>query len=40
MLFDRVPADRFRIEQGAIVLPQMPGIGVEIDPRTLKDPLA
>jgi L-alanine-DL-glutamate epimerase-like enolase superfamily enzyme len=40
MLFDRVPADRFRIEQGAIVLPQMPGIGVEIDPRALKDPLA
>jgi L-alanine-DL-glutamate epimerase-like enolase superfamily enzyme len=40
MLFDRVPADRFRLEQGAIVLPQAPGIGIEIDPSTLKDPLA
>jgi L-alanine-DL-glutamate epimerase-like enolase superfamily enzyme len=40
MLFDRVPADRFRIEQGAIVLPEAPGIGFELDPHTLKDPLA
>jgi L-alanine-DL-glutamate epimerase-like enolase superfamily enzyme len=40
MLFDRIPADRFRTEQGAIVLPETPGIGIEIDPHTLKDPLA
>lgn len=37
MLFDRVPADRFRMEAGAIVLPQTPGIGIDIDPCTLKD---
>ena len=40
MLFDRVPADRFRIEGGAIIVPDAPGIGVEIDPSSLADPLA
>jgi L-alanine-DL-glutamate epimerase-like enolase superfamily enzyme len=40
MLFDRVPEDRFRLDDGCIVLPQAPGIGIEIDPTTLTDPLA
>jgi L-alanine-DL-glutamate epimerase-like enolase superfamily enzyme len=40
MLFDRVPPDRFPLENGAIKLPNAPGIGVELDPGSLKDPLA
>ena len=34
MLFDRLAPDLFRIEEGAVVLPQTPGIGVDIDPDT------
>jgi len=39
MLFDRVPVDRFRIEDGANLLSDAPGIGVEIDPSSLSDAL-
>lgn len=39
MLFDRLPADHFRIEDGAVVIPQAPGLGIEIDPSTLKSVL-
>jgi L-alanine-DL-glutamate epimerase-like enolase superfamily enzyme len=38
MLFDRVPADRFVLQDGCIVLPPTHGIGIEVDPFTLKDP--
>ncbi|MEO8975214.1 MAG: mandelate racemase/muconate lactonizing enzyme family protein [Casimicrobiaceae bacterium] len=39
MLFDRLPADRFRIENGFAVLPETPGLGVDIDPSTMDSPL-
>ncbi|MEO8751559.1 MAG: mandelate racemase/muconate lactonizing enzyme family protein [Casimicrobiaceae bacterium] len=39
MLFDRVAPDHFRIEQGAVVLPTTPGIGIEIDPSSLRNPM-
>ena len=35
MLFDRVPADRFLLEDGQVLLPSAPGIGVDIDPAAL-----
>jgi L-alanine-DL-glutamate epimerase-like enolase superfamily enzyme len=35
MLFDRLPADHFRIEDGAVVLPQAAGLGIDIDPATV-----
>jgi L-alanine-DL-glutamate epimerase-like enolase superfamily enzyme len=35
MLFDRVPPERFVLDEGAIVLPQTPGIGIDLDPESL-----
>jgi L-alanine-DL-glutamate epimerase-like enolase superfamily enzyme len=36
MLLDRLPPDRLRLEAGALVLPDAPGIGVDLDPATLE----
>jgi L-alanine-DL-glutamate epimerase-like enolase superfamily enzyme len=38
MLFDRMPLDRFRLEEGAVVLPQLPGLGLDLVPGDLEDP--
>jgi L-alanine-DL-glutamate epimerase-like enolase superfamily enzyme len=35
MLFDRLPPDRLRLEAGELVLPETPGIGVDLDASTL-----
>jgi len=35
MLFDRVPGGDFAIVDGAVSLPQRPGIGIDIDPDSL-----
>lgn len=35
MLFDRVPQDRFRLDDGCVLLPDAPGLGVDIDPDAL-----
>jgi L-alanine-DL-glutamate epimerase-like enolase superfamily enzyme len=40
MLFDRLAPDHFRLEDGAIVVPDAPGLGLDIEPFTLRDPVA
>lgn len=36
MLFDRLPGGDFSIVDGAVALPDSPGIGIEVDPHSLK----
>lgn len=36
MLFDRVPPETFELEDGAIRMPTQPGLGIDIDPGTLR----
>lgn len=37
MLFDRLPPDRFPLVDGAIQMPSVPGLGIDIDPDTLTE---
>ncbi|TCT06312.1 mandelate racemase/muconate lactonizing enzyme family protein [Paralcaligenes ureilyticus] len=37
MLFDQVPADRYPLVDGAVVLPDAPGLGIDIDPCSLRE---
>lgn len=36
MLFDRLPTDHFGLEDGAVVLPSGPGIGIDLNPDALQ----
>ncbi|MEO5699808.1 MAG: mandelate racemase/muconate lactonizing enzyme family protein [Casimicrobiaceae bacterium] len=38
MLFDRLPADAFRLEDGAAILPTAPGLGITLSPDDLDAP--
>lgn len=38
MLFDRLPGGDFSIVDGAVALPDRPGIGIEVDPQSLAAP--
>jgi len=40
MLFDRVPRDHFRLHEGYVLLPEKPGLGIDINPDTLSPVLA
>jgi len=35
MLFDRVPGGGFAVVEGAVALPDVPGLGIEVDPESL-----